>query len=672
MSSVTEIRPSVCPLDCPDTCSLNVTVKDNQIVEVKGSKSNAFTAGVVCNKVARAYTDFVHGPTRLTHPLKRTETGFERISWDDALDLVHRGFQRAIDQNGPESILPLNYAGPHGELAGGSMDRRFFYQLGATLLDRKPLCGGVRAAAYSSLFGNAPGMSPLQLVHSDLIMIWGTNVTVSNLHLMRVLNTARRNGAKVVVIDPKRIKVAEQCDLFVQIKPGTDVVLALALAAELEKRDALDLPFIEQWVKGFDAYMTEARRYTKEKACEISGIAPDDFDTLVEWLANAANMATAVGVGIERSSSGGASLRAAMSLNALTGQHGRIGAGVVGKVNGLVPKTTAKLQGEHLMKPGTRSFNIVDVAEKLLDREMATPVHAVMIYNHNPVATHPDQSRMIEALSQDDVFVIGCDVVMTESMALCDVILPAVSHFEHDDVFSAYGHHHVQRAAPVIPYVGEGLPNTEIFRRLAAKFGFDGPEFVATDQELIDDAVGMVNGSNASELVLGQSFPVGGEMGEAAILCDTVPPGTPSGKIELESPELAEKFGCAVPQFRPASVDMPLQLITPSSSKRINATFGGCALSDGLEELEMHPVDATARGLADGDEVSVWNARGKVVLHLRVTDAMQPGVVYSPKGAWCKSSPTGQTTNALISADSRCDLIRGAAYNDTFVEVTAA
>lgn len=230
-----ETRPSVCPLDCPDTCSLNVDVQDGTITSVKGSTGNPYTAGVICNKVSRSYPEFVHGAGRLTHPLRRTgprgSGQFERISWDQALDMVHDGFTRAIDAHGPQSVLPFNYAGPHGELAGGSMDRRFFYEMGATMLDRGPLCGGVRGLAYASLFGSAPGMPPEQAEHADLILVWGNNVTVSNLHLMRVLKRARAKGAKVVIIDPKRTKVAEQCDLFVQIHPGTDVVLALALAA---------------------------------------------------------------------------------------------------------------------------------------------------------------------------------------------------------------------------------------------------------------------------------------------------------------------------------------------------------------------------------------------------------------------------------------------------------
>lgn len=663
-----EVLPSVCPLDCPDTCSLSVEVEDGVITRVRGSDANPYTAGVICNKVARSYVDFVHGERRLRYPLRRVGDEFQRISWDRALDLVHAGFSKAIEAHGPEAVLPLNYAGPHGELAAGSMDRRFFNRLGASDLDRGPLCGGVRGAAYSSLYGSAPGMPPQQVLHSDLIVIWGNNVTVSNLHFTRVLKEARRNGAKVVVIDPKRIKQAQQCDLFLQIKPGTDVVLGLALAAALEARGALDQAFIDQWVFGADVYLDHARQYNVHDVVTLCGVSAANFETLVDWLSTAQSMATSVGVGIERSASGGAALRAAMALNALTGQHGRPGAGIVAKSGGHVSKTSDRLQGTHLRSTPARVFNILDVSNVLLDQQQETPIKAVMIYNHNPVATHPDQRQMIKALSQEDVFVVGCDVAMTDSMALCDVILPAVSHFEHDEIFGAYGQNFVQRAAPVISPVGEGLPNTEIFRRLAARFGFEGPEFLASDVQLMDDAMADL-GMAPSEVPLDQALEFGGVAGEENILCDTLTPQTPTGRIELFSAKLETDFAAGLPKYNAAKGDLPLVLVTPSSDKRINATFGGSPASTGVEMLEMHPQDAAVRGLIDGTEVMIWNDQAEVSVTLQISEAMQPGVVYVPKGAWRDTSATGLTVNALISSKSRCDLINGAAYNDTFVDV---
>ena len=672
-----ELRPSVCPLDCPDTCSLTATVVDDRLVEVHGSKANPYTDGVICNKVARYYPEFVHGSERLTTPLRRTgsrgEGGFEPISWDQAIDLVFEGFSKAIEAYGPQSVMPFNYAGPHGELAGGSMDRRFFHKLGATLLDRGPLCGAVRGTAYTSLFGASPGMPPEQAKHADLIVVWGNNVTVSNLHLVRVIKEARANGAKVVIIDPKRIKVAEQCDLFLQIHPGTDVVLAMAVAAELERRDAFDHDFIAKWTIGFDSYMAEARKHGISDVESLCGLTEGEFTAFVDLYEAANNIAVSLGNGIERGRSGGSGLRAAMALQALTGNHGRRGAGVIAKPGLAVPKTTAKLQRPDLIPEGTRTFNIVDVAEKLLDDTLDPPVMATMIYNHNPVATHPNQALMMEALSRDDLFIAGCDVVMTDSLLYADVILPAASHFEYADIYGAYGQNYVQRAEAVIPCVGESLPNTEIFRRLAARFGFDDPMFKDTDSELMDAAMDgedpRMQGFAPSEVPLDRALFMTSKDGAEPIMCDTVAPATPSGKIELFSEDLEARYGYGVPRYEPVPQDLPFVLISPSSSKRTNATFGGCEASQGHEVLEVNPADAEAKGLTNGDIVKVWNGQGEVALKVRVTDAVRPGVLYSPKGTWLRTSETGTTVNALIPSDIRTDIERGACYNETFVDI---
>lgn len=669
--------PSVCPLDCPDTCSLVARVADNELVDVKGSRANPFTQGVICNKVARSYPEFVHGRGRLRHPLKRVgprgTAQYEKISWDEALDLVFAGFSRAIENHGPQSVMPFNYAGPHGELAGGSMDRRFFYTMGATLLNRGPLCGAVRGTAYSSLFGDAPGMPPEQAVHADLIIVWGNNVTVSNLHLTRVLKDARAHGAKLVIIDPKRTKIAEQCDLFIQIHPGTDVVLAMALAAELERRKAIDEAFVEKWTYGFEPFMDQARQYTVDDVETLCGVSADGFDQLADLFETSKTVAASCGNGIERGRSGGSGLRAAMALQALTGNHGRPGAGVIAKSGLAAPKTTERLHRSDLIPAGTRMFNIVDVAEKLLDTTLEPPVMATMIYNHNPVATHPDQANLINALMREDLFIAGSDIVMTDSMAFADVILPAASHFEYDDIYGAYGQNYIQRAAPVIPPVAEALPNTEIFRRLAARFGYDDPIFGASDAQLMDEAMDgddpHFENTRPSRIALDRAIAINRPDGKELIMCDTVHPATKTGKIELYSDDLEARFGYGVPRYENVRQDLPLTLITPSSSKRTNATFGGCDESSGPEIVEMNPADANERGLVQGDDVVVWNNRGRVELRLVVTDATRKGVLYSPKGTWLKTSGTGQTVNTLIPADIRTDIADGACYNETFVEV---
>lgn len=676
-SSIEKGQPSVCPLDCPDTCSLTVTVEDNRLAKVKGSIANPYTDGVICNKVARSYPEFVHGRDRLRHPLRRVgprgERQFQRISWDEALDEIYEGFSQAMDKYGPQSVLPFNYSGPHGQLAGGSMDRRFFHKMGASQLWRGPLCGAVKAAAYASLYGNSPGMPAEQAIASDLIVIWGNNVTVSNLHFTKIVQSARANGAKVVVVDPKRTKLAEQSDLLLHLQPGTDVVLAMATAAELERRNSLDLDFISRFTVGFEEYMTEARKYSVKDVIETCRITHNDFATFVQFFVDAKTVATSIGNGIERGRNGGSGLRAAMALQALTGNHGRWGTGVISKQGLAAPKTPANLQRPELIPEGTRTINIVDVPEMLLDTSLDPRITAIMIYNHNPVCTHPNQARVIEALRRDDLFIAGCDVVMTDSMLFADIILPAATHFEHDDICGAYGQHYVQRAAPVIPAVGEALPNTEIFRRLAARFGYDDAIFKATDFELMDAALDStdprMNGLRPSQLPLNEALEMTAECGGQLIMCDTVQPTTASGKIELFSQDLEERFKCGVPRFDAVKGTRPYTLITPSSTKRINATFGGCSASDGLEVLELNPVDAATHGVGSGDVVTIFNELGAVTLEARVTEAVRPGVFYSPKGTWLRSSPTGMTTNSLIPTDIRTDIERGACYNETFVDI---
>ena len=628
--------------------------------------------------MAKYYPEFVHGQLRLRQPLRRLgapgSDRFEPIGWDDALALIAARTQRAIDEHGAQTVLPFNYAGPHGQLAVGSMDRRFFHKLGASLLDRGPLCGGVRGGAYESLFGNAPGMAPEQAADANLIAVWGNNVTVSNLHLARVIKQAREQGAKLIVVDPKRTRIAEQAHLYLQIEPGTDAVLALAVAAEIERRDKVDRNFVDKWVSGYDAFMTEARRHSLEQAAAICKVPMERIEQLVDWYCAADRLALSIGNGIERGRSGGSGLRAIMSLCALLGQFGRRGAGVIAKPGFAFPTTPRALQRTDLVPAGTRTLNIVDVGRHLLHDDLEPPIRAVFIYNHNPVATHPDQNRMIRALERNEIFKVGIDVVMTDSMRYCDIVLPAASHFEFDDLYTAYGHSYLQRAEPVIPTVAESLPNTEIFRRLAKAMGFTDAMFSDSDSELMDQAVEAgdprLQGYRASEIPLDLALPMHADGEAENIMCDTVLPATPSGRIELFSEMLEASYGYGVPRYEPVERRRPFALITPSSSKRTNATFGGHAASSGYEQVEINPVDAAAASIADGALLEIANDHGRVTLRAKLSDAVSPGVLYSPKGTWLATSDSGRTVNALIDADLRTDIFDGACYNETFVDIT--
>jgi anaerobic selenocysteine-containing dehydrogenase len=668
---------SVCPLDCPDTCSLSVDVEDDRVVGIRGTRANPLTDGVLCAKVPKLFPAFVHGPGRLQTPLRRVgargEGRFARITWDEALDEIHERFTAIIATHGPQAILPLNYAGPHGFLAGGSMDLRFFHRLGATLLDRKPLCGGIRTEAWVGTFGAVPGIRPEQVEHARLVVAWGNNVTCSNLHLMPIINRARKAGAKLVVVDPRRTKVAEQADLHLALRPGTDVVMAFSVVTELERRSGLDRSFIDRHVEGFDDFMAVARRYPPAVAAEICGVPEDDIRRLAEWYQQLSPAAISVGNGLERNQNGGSGIRAVFALPALAGKFGVAGGGLVNGAGNAFPKTPARLARPDLVPTGTRTLNIVDVGAHLLDSKLDPPIQGVFIYNHNPLLVHPDQNRMRRALHREDLFIAGCDVVMTDSLALCDVVLPACSHFEHDDLFAAYGHHWLQRAEPVIPRQGEALPNTEIFRRLAARFGYDDPCFRADDATLMDEAVDpddpRLLGHRPSRIPTDRALAMSAE-GEDFILFKNVFPKTASGKVELASAYLDGRFGARLPGFRPVSSAFPLTLLSPASDQRITSTFGGVN-GRSTPTLQMHPDDARGRGLQDGERVRVFNDLGEVRLVLRVTGALPVGVVSTLKGAWMATSDNGQTVSALCPA-THADLANGACFNDARVEVAAA
>jgi len=672
-------HPSVCPLDCPDTCSLTVTVEDERIVSIRGSRANPYTAGVLCAKVPQAYPGFVHGEGRLTTPLRRTGAKgggrFERISWTQALDIVHERFTAVIAAHGPQAILPLNYAGPHGMLAGGSMDLRFFHRLGASLLDRRPLCGGIRIEAWVGTFGAAPGIRPEQAEHSKLIVAWGSNVTWSNLHIVPIINRARHNGAKLVIVDTRRTKIAEQADLHIALRPGTDVILAWAMAADLERQGALDREFIARHVEGFEEYMALARRYTLADAARICGVEERLVQQLAEWYRTISPAVITVGNGLERNKNGGSGIRAVFALPALAGKFGVPGGGLINGAGFAFPKTPARLARPDLVPAGTRLINIIDVGRDLNDPSLSPPLKALFIYNHNPLVVHPEQNVLRRGLAREDLFVVGSDVVMTDSLAYADVVLPAASHFEHADLFAAYGTHWLQRADRVIPPQGEALPNTEIFRRLAARFGFNDPAFRASDAELMDDALDgadpRMGGKRPSAIPLDRATPMtvnGG--GEELVLFKNVFPKTASGKVELASPYLEKKYGARLPSWRPVASSYPLTLISPASDQRITSTFGGLHVAEGPPPLEMHPDDAKARNLRDGMRVRVWNDLGEVRLPLVVTDVIPRGVVCSLKGAWMATSDNGQTVSALCPAD-HADISEGACYNDARVEVAA-
>jgi anaerobic selenocysteine-containing dehydrogenase len=499
--------------------------------------------------------------------------------------------------------------------------------------------------------------------------VWGNNITVCNLHLTKIIREARSRGAKLVVVDPKRIRIAEESDLHLPLTPGTDVVLAYAVATLLESQGQLDSEFIARHVEGAEAFLAEARKYPLQEAARLCGLEVDDIARFASWWGELSPAAISMGVAPERNRNGGAGIRAAFALPALTGNIGFPGAGVC-DVSGYFPIEWDALKRPDLIPEGTRKFSVLDIADKILDPGDELPIKSVFIYNHNPVAVHPDQQNMRKALMQEDLFVVGSDISMTDSMALADIILPATTHLEYGDLYKSYGHHYLQRSEAVIPPVGEALPNTELFRRLAARFDFEESCFADTDADLVDQAVaasspGMNNRSPMQHFV---DEAVDMSVGNKESLLRDAPPATPSSKIELYSTSLEESCGEGLPHFKPMSSDRRFIVISPSSDKRTNSTFGGVTGHDEDMVVEMNPADAASLSLAEGERVRLFNEQGDVVLPLVLNLGVRESVLYVPKGAWLKSSLTGHTVNALIPSH-RADLAGGACYNDCRVDV---
>jgi anaerobic selenocysteine-containing dehydrogenase len=496
-------------------------------------------------------------------------------------------------------------------------------------------------------------------------------------HIVRAARQAKRRGGRLVVVDPLRTKIAEQADLHLALLPGTDTLLAWSVAAELERSGALDARFITQHVLGVEEFMAQAREWPAARAASACGLQASQIVNFAQWLAEADPLVFAPGNGLERGRNGGSGIRALIALPALLGKLGQ-GSGIILGASNAFPKTPARLQRPDLAPEGTRTLNLIEVGRHLVADDVDPPLRALFIYNHNPIVVHPDQNRMRRGLARDDVFAVGIDLTMTESMTHCDVILPAATHFEYADLYPSYGHHWLQRADAVIPPAGESLPNTEIFRRLAARFGFNEPCFKASDEELMDDAVDpadtRLGGVRPSRISTEHALQMKGPDGKPMVLFDNIFPATPSGKIELKSETLAKRWGAAalMPTWRERPATYPLMLISPASDKRISSTLGDLAGSRKAPRLKMNRADAERRGLVHGAEVRVWNDLGAVNLPLEVSDDVPAGVVASEKGAWLSTSRTGQTISALVSADMRADLAEGACFNDTLVDVASA
>jgi anaerobic selenocysteine-containing dehydrogenase len=670
---------AACPHDCPDTCGMLVTVEDGVAVKIQGDPSMPFTQGTLCTKVAH-YLERTYAPERLMHPLKRVgpkgSGRFERISWDAALDEIVTRL-KALAAEDPQTILPLSYAGTMGMVQYSSMDRRFFHRLGASRLDRT-LCSSAGKAGIKATLGGSVGMDPERFDEARLILLWGANPVVSNLHLWSRVQEAKRRGAQVIAIDPYRSLSAEKCTQHVALLPGTDGALALAMMHVLIAENLLDGDYIARFTLGFDALAERVKQYSPQWAAPVCGLGAETIVQLARDYGTAKPAAIRLNYGMQRHAGGGIAARTIACLPALTGAWREVAGGIVLTTADFYGFDHAALERPDLLagrRP--RVVNHAALGEALT--AAAPPVKAVIVYNNNPAAVCPDSEKVLAGFRREDLFCVVMDSFMTDTADYADLVLPATTQLEHYDVHKSYGHLYALANNPAIAPVGESLPNSEVFRRLAARMGFDEPCFRDSDEDICRTAL-----ASAQPRMQGIDWE---EMKRAGWQRLAVPERfapfaeggfpTPSGKCEFYSAALAAQGLDPLPFYNPpaeGAAPGELQFLSPPARNFLNSSFAHLKRFRDLEgepRLEMHSADAAARGIRDGDAVRVFNARGSLRLRARVNDQPRRGVVVAPSVWWKKHSPDGGNANNL-TAQRIADLGGGATFYDCRVQVERA
>ncbi len=685
LTSERTVVRAACPHDCPDTCSMLVTVENGVAIKVQGADDHPMTNGALCTKVGR-YLERTYSDQRLLHPMKRVgrkgEGKFERITWDEALDTIATRFSEiAASADGPQAILPYSYAGTMGLVHGSSMDRRFFHRLGASLLERT-ICASAGTAGYKATIGASIGTDPEAFVDARLIIIWGSNPIVSNLHLWSRIQEAKRRGAKLISIDPWRNQTAEKCHQHLAILPGTDAALALGLMHILIRDNLLDHDYIARHTLGFEQLKGRAAEYTPEFVARITGLTVEQIEGLAHDYGTIKPSVIRLNYGMQRHAGGGMAVRTVACLPALVGAWREPAGGVLLSTSGTYGIDTATLERPDLIWNNPRSINMSMIGDALLEAQ-DPPIRAVYVYNSNPVAVAPESGKVVAGFAREDLFTVVHDSFLTDTADYADIVLPATTQLEHVDVHKSYGHLYMLANTPAIAPVGESKPNTEVFRLLAARMGFTDPCFQDADEELARQAIkadhprmqgiewGTLKQQGWQRLSVPDRF--------APFAEGNFP--TPSGKCEFYSESLAQQGMEPLPTFIPPreSADSnpelarryPLAIISPPARNFLNSSFANLPTFVREEKeprLEIHPEDAAPRHITDGDWVRIFNDRGAFGARAKVTDRARFGVVVAPSVWWRKLSPDGENANAVTS-QAATDLGGGATFYDALVEV---
>ena len=680
--ATTSVREVIgaCPHDCPDTCSLVTTVDNGRAVRVRGNPAHPPTDGVLCTKVSR-YPERTHHPERILTPLRRVgakgEGRFEPITWDAALDEIATRL-KTIAARDAQAILPYSYAGTMGLVQGESMDRRFFNALGASLLDRT-ICATAGGEALTRTLGGKVGMKVEFFAEAKLILIWGSNSIASNLHFWRLAQQAKRNGARLVCIDPRRTETADKCDEHIALLPGTDAALALGVMHELIAHDWLDHDYLERHTLGWPALRERALLWNPERVAAVCGIAVEQVRDLARAYGTTKPAAIRLNYGVQRCAGGGNAVRAVACLPALTGAWRQRAGGVLLSSSGAFPVDRAALQRPDLLAGRTpRTVNMVRIGDALLGDADAlaggAPIEALVVYNSNPVAVAPESPKVVRGFAREDLFTVVLEHFMTDTADYADIVLPATTQLEHWDIHLAYGHTDVLLNRPAIAPVGQAKSNAQVFRELAARMGFDAPCFADSDEALCRQAYG--DKIDFDEL-LAQGF-ASLRIADAPFAEGGFP--TASGCCEFDSEQSFSGKRNGLPNHVPnheisgQDARYPLAMISPPARNFLNSSFVNVQSLRSIEGeplLEIHPDDAAPRGITSGALVEVFNDRGRYHCKAKVSERARPGVVNGLGIWWRKLGPRGTNVNELTS-QQLTDMGRGPTFYDCAVQVAPA
>ncbi len=667
---------AACPHDCPDTCAIRVTVHEGRAVKVQGDPDHPPTHGALCTKVSR-YPERSYHPERVLQPLRRVgpkgSGRFEPVSWDAALDEIAVRL-KSIALRDAQAIVPYSYAGTMGLLQGESMAARFFHRLGASLLDRT-ICASAGGDALTATYGGKLGMHLAHYADSRLILIWGSNSIASNLHFWTFAQQAKRNGAKLVCIDPRKTETADKCHQHIALLPGTDGALALGLMRELVVNDWLDHDYIARHTEGWPALRERAMAWTPERTAQVCGISADEVRGLARDYGTTKPAAIRLNYGMQRVHGGGNAVRLVAILPCLVGAWRDAAGGMLLSASGWFKRfrNDAALQRPDLLAGRTvRTINMSTIGDDLLRESspgFGPKIEALLVYNSNPVAVAPESPKVVRGFAREDLFTVVLEHFMTDTADHADFVLPATTQLEHLDVHTSYGHTYAMINEPAIAPLGRALPNTQIFRELAARMGFDEPCFRDDDETLarsafhseVDFATLRLDGWVKLPLPEAPFAEGGFHTPSGKCLIDApglgVPDHVANHESVLSTPELAQRY--------------PLAMISPPARNFLNSTFVNVkSLRDieGEPVLEIHAADAQPRGIADGATVRVFNDRGTYICKALLSPRARPGVVNGLGVWWRKLGLAGTNVNELTH-QRLTDLGRAPSFYDCLVEV---